>query len=31
MPADTDALDGDNVHLVAANGAEPVAFVSVTP
>ncbi|MEU8106688.1 histidinol-phosphate transaminase [Nonomuraea muscovyensis] len=27
----TDGLDGDNVYLVAANGAEPVGFVSVTP
>ncbi|WP_207757170.1 aminotransferase class I/II-fold pyridoxal phosphate-dependent enzyme [Nonomuraea cypriaca] len=27
----TDALDGDNVYLVAANGAEPAGFVSVTP
>lgn len=27
----TDALDEDNVYLVAANGAEPVGFVSVTP
>ncbi|MFO6453924.1 MULTISPECIES: aminotransferase class I/II-fold pyridoxal phosphate-dependent enzyme [unclassified Aeromicrobium] len=27
----TDALDGDNVYLVAARGDEPVGFVSVTP
>ncbi|MGW0807743.1 aminotransferase class I/II-fold pyridoxal phosphate-dependent enzyme [Nonomuraea sp. NPDC002799] len=27
----TDELDGDNVYLVAASGAEPVGFVSVTP